>query len=118
MQINQLLRASFKPEFLNRIDEIIMFKPLDRDVQMKIVHKLLNELKARLENNNIKMTFTDELCQYVLDQSYNTIYGARPIKRFIQKNVETLIAKDIVASKVVPNKEYTVTYENNEIVVK
>lgn len=117
-QVNQLLRASFKPEFLNRIDEIIMFKPLDRDVQMKIVHKLLNELKARLENNNIKMTFTDELCQYVLDQSYNTIYGARPIKRFIQKNVETLIAKDIVASKVVPNKEYTVTYENNEIVVK
>ncbi len=117
-QVNQLLRASFKPEFLNRIDEIIMFKPLDRDVQMKIVHKLLDELKVRLENNNIKMIFTDELCQYVLDQSYNTIYGARPIKRFIQKNVETLIAKDIVASKVVPNKDYVVTYENNEIVVK
>ena len=117
-QVNQLLRASFKPEFLNRIDEIIMFKPLDRDVQMKIVHKLLDELKVRLENNNIKMIFTDELCQYVLDQSYNIIYGARPIKRFIQKNVETLIAKDIVASKVVPNKDYVVTYENNEIVVK
>ncbi len=117
-QVNQLLRASFKPEFLNRIDEIIMFKPLDRDVQMKIVHKLLDELKVRLENNNIKMTFTDELCKYVLEQSYNTVYGARPIKRFIQKNVETLIAKDIVASKIVPNKEYTVTYENNEIVIK
>ncbi len=117
-KVDQLLKSSFKPEFLNRIDEIIMFKPLNKDVQLQIVQKLLNELKHRLEQNNIKMTFTDELCNYILDESYNTIYGARPIKRFIQKNVETLIAKEIISSKIVPHKDYVLTFINNEIVIK
>ncbi len=101
----------FRPEFLNRIDEIVMFNPLSKDVQIKIVDKLLNELAIRLENNNIKVEFTNSLKKYVIDNSYNTTYGARPIKRFIQKNVETEIAKKIISSEITPNNFYLIDYQ-------
>ncbi len=116
-KVNELLRMSFKPEFLNRIDEIIMFNPLTKDVQMKIVDKLLNDLKTRLATNNIKMSFTNQLAKHILEESYNTTYGARPIKRYIQKNIETLIAHNIISSKIVPNVEYLADYQDNEFVI-
>ena len=94
------VHAHFRPEFLNRIDEIVMFNPLSKDVQIKIVDKLLNELRVRLNKNNIKVNFTNALKKYVIDNSYNTTYGARPIKRFIQKNIETEIAKKIISSEI------------------
>ena len=112
------LKLYFKPEFINRIDEIVLFHPLTRDVQFKIVQKLLNDLKMRLEANNIKITFTDELCKHILDESYDINFGARPLKRYIQKNVETIVAKDIITSTIKPNESYTVDYVNGEIVVK
>lgn len=96
------VHAHFRPEFLNRIDEIVMFNPLSREVQIKIVDKLLNDLRNRLEKNNINVEFTDGVRKYVIDNSYNTTYGARPIKRFIQKNIETEIAKKIISSEVQP----------------
>lgn len=117
-KVNDLLRRSFKPEFLNRIDEIIMFNPLTKDVQMKIVDKLLHDLQERLANNNIKMSFTNQLANHILEESYNTTYGARPIKRYIQKNVETLIAHDIISSKIIPNIEYVTDYQNDDFVIK
>ncbi len=100
----------FRPEFLNRIDEIVMFNPLSKEVQIKIVDKLLNDLKMRLEQNGIKVDFTNALKKYVIDSSYNTTYGARPIKRFIQKNIETEIAKQIIASTIEANHYYVIDY--------
>lgn len=117
-KVDDLLRRSFKPEFLNRIDEIIMFNPLTKDVQMKIVDKLLHDLQERLANNNIKMSFTNQLANHILEESYNTTYGARPIKRYIQKNVETLIAHDIISSKIIPNIEYVADYQNDDFVIR
>ena len=110
------VHAHFRPEFLNRIDEIVMFNPLSREVQIKIVDKLLNDLRNRLEKNNINVEFTDGVRKYVIDNSYNTTYGARPIKRFIQKNIETEIAKKIISSEVQPTKSYTIDYQGKLIV--
>ena len=111
------VHAHFRPEFLNRIDEIVMFNPLSKDVQIKIVDKLLNELRVRLNKNNIKVNFTNALKKYVIDNSYNTTYGARPIKRFIQKNIETFLAHSIIQSDLEPKKEYLLDYENNQCVL-
>ena len=117
-KVMELVKASFKPEFLNRIDEIILFNPLSKDVQCKIVEKMLRDLSQRLEKNNIRVEFTDNLKQYVLDNSYNTTYGARPIKRFIQKNIETLLAKSIISSEIVPYKHYLVDFVDGNISIK
>ena len=116
--IENILHSSFKPEFLNRIDEIVYFNYLDKDVQLKIVDKMLNDLKGRLENEYYVVDFTDSLKEYILDQAYNKEFGARPIKRYIQHNVETVLARKIIDGTLKPKNKYTVDYINNEIVVK
>ena len=116
-KVMELVHQNFKPEFINRIDEIVMFKPLSKDVQIKIVDKMLNELKARLEGNNIKVNFSNDLKKYIIDNSYNTTFGARPIKRFIQKNVETEIAKRIITNEISPYVNYLVDYKDGKLVV-
>ena len=116
--IEKILHSSFKPEFLNRIDEIVYFNYLDKDVQLKIVDKMLNDLKGRLENEYYVVDFTDSLKEYILDQAYNKEFGARPIKRYIQHNVETVLARKIIDGTLKPKTKYTVDYINNEIVVK
>ena len=116
--IEKILHRSFKPEFLNRIDEIVYFNYLDKPVQLKIVDKMLNDLKGRLENEYYVVDFTDSLKEYILDQAYNKEFGARPIKRYIQHNVETVLARKIIDGTLKPKNKYTVNYINNEIVVK
>ncbi len=116
--IKQLLRQYFKPEFLNRIDEIILFNPLTKDVQIKIVEKLLNDLNLRLEANNIKVVFTDNVKNYILNMSFDITFGARPLKRFISKNIETFIAKKILENKIVPNHIYTIDVDNQVLVIR
>ena len=116
--IEKILHSSFKPEFLNRIDEIVYFNYLDKDVQLKIVDKMLNNLKGRLENEYYVVDFTDSLKEYILDQAYNKEFGARPIKRYIQHNVETVLARKIIDGTLKPKNKYIVDYINNEIVVK
>ena len=116
--IEKILHSSFKPEFLNRIDEIVYFNYLDKPVQLKIVDKMLNDLKGRLENEYYVVDFTDSLKEYILDQAYNKEFGARPIKRYIQHNVETVLARKIIDGTLKPKNKYTVDYINNEIVVK
>lgn len=108
----------FRPEFLNRIDEIVMFNPLSKEVQIKIVDKLLNELKTRLEKNNIYVDFSNQVKSFVIENSYNTNYGARPIKRFIQKNIETEIAKKIISSEIEPQCLYMVDFRGKIVVNK
>jgi ATP-dependent clp protease ATP-binding subunit len=112
------VQSHFRPEFLNRIDEIVMFNPLSRDVQIKIVSKLLNELKLRLEKNNIHVEFSNRVNSFIIENSYNTNYGARPIKRFIQKNIETEIAKKIISSEIEPQASYLIDFDGKLIVKK
>lgn len=114
-QVQDLLKQNFKPEFLNRIDEIITFHPLHKDVQIKIVGKLLKDLDMRLLSQGINITFTDTLKQYILDQSYNEEYGARPVKRYIQKYIETFIATKIIKGDIKPEIPYVLDAINHEI---
>ena len=90
------LRGNFRPEFLNRLDEIIMFKPLTKDNIGGIVELLLDELNARLVDRDLHIELTDAAKTYVIDNGYDPVYGARPLKRFLQKNVETLAARVIL----------------------
>ena len=117
-KVNELLKRTFKPEFLNRIDETIMFKPLNKEVQIKIVDKLLNILKERLKEEYISIEFTKNINNYVIDNSFSLEYGARPVKRFIQREIETLLAKAIIRGDIDKNRIYTVDCINNEIVIK
>ena len=117
-QIDVLLHHTFKPEFLNRIDEIITFNPLSKDVCIKIVDKMLNELLIRLKENKIHIEFTDSLKEYVIDSSFSYEFGARPIKRFISKNIETLLASKIISEEIKPLNNYVVDYENSNVIIK
>lgn len=111
--VMSLVHKNFKPEFINRIDEIVMFNPLGKDVQIKIVDKLLNDLKNRLASNNILVKFSTKVKEYIIDNSYNETFGARPIKRFIQKNVETIIAKSIIEGTIIPYINYYIDYSKD-----
>ena len=117
-EVNELLHQTFKPEFLNRIDEIVYFKPLNKDTQMKIVDKMLNQLNDRLKESYYSFSFSTSLKQYILDSAYSVNYGARPIKRFIQNEVETLIATKIISGEINTKEKYLVDYINNEIIIK
>ncbi|MCC8150335.1 MAG: ATP-dependent chaperone ClpB [Lachnospiraceae bacterium] len=94
------LRASFRPEFLNRLDEIILFKPLTKDNIGNIIHLLMNELNDRLRDREISVELTPEAESFIVEHGYDPVYGARPLKRFLQKHVETLSAKLILADEV------------------
>ena len=106
--VEKLLHQTFKPEFLNRIDEIVYFNPLTKGVQYKIVEKMLNELKARLAGQYYQVDFTKKLKDYVLENAYSPVYGARPIKRFIQDKVETALAEKIVKGELNTTDAYSV----------
>lgn len=116
-KVDHMLHQTFKPEFLNRIDEIITFHPLHKEVQIKIVEKMLSDLQKRLEENEIHVQFSDRIKEYIIEQSFNYEFGARPIKRFIQKNIETFLAHSIIQSDLEPKKEYLLDYENNQCVL-
>ena len=94
------LRGNFRPEFLNRLDEIIMFKPLTKDNIGNIIHLLMQDLNKRLVDREISVELTPAAEQYIVDHGYDPVYGARPLKRFLQKHVETLSAKLILADEV------------------
>ena len=95
-----------------------MFKPLNKEVQIKIVDKLLSILKERLKEEYISIEFTNNINNYVIDNSFSIEYGARPVKRFIQREIETLLAKAIIRGDIDKNRIYTVDCINNEIVIK
>jgi len=94
------LRGHFRPEFLNRLDEIIMFKPLTKGNIGNIINLLITDLNKRLSDREITVELTDAAKQYIVDNGYDPVYGARPLKRFLQKHVETLSAKLILADEV------------------
>ena len=116
-EVEQLLHQTFKPEFLNRIDEIVYFKPLGKETQLKIVDKMLNQLNNRLKESYFSFEFSDALKKYILDSAYSPTFGARPIKRFIQNEVETRIATKIIAQEVDTKSKYLVDYKDNQITI-
>jgi ATP-dependent Clp protease ATP-binding subunit ClpB len=117
-KVDMLLHQTFKPEFLNRIDEIVYFNPLNKETQGKVVDKMLNLLNERLKENYYSFDFSNKLKEYILESAYSPIYGARPIKRFIQNKVETVIANEIISQKVDTKHKYLVDYNDKEVVIK
>ena len=117
-KVEALLHQTFKPEFLNRIDEIVYFSPLSKETQSEIVDKMLNNLNDRLKESYYSFEFSDALKSWILDSAYSPVYGARPIKRFIQNKVETIIANKIISQEVDTKHKYLVDYQNDEVVVK
>ncbi|MBQ8983639.1 MAG: AAA family ATPase, partial [Lachnospiraceae bacterium] len=109
------LRAHFRPEFLNRLDETIMFKPLTKENIGGIVELLLADLNQRLADRDIRIQMTDAAKSYVIDQGYDPIYGARPLKRYIQKNVETLVARLILSDQLGLNQTVTIDVKDGAL---
>ena len=115
--VEKILHTSFKPEFLNRIDEIVYFNSLSKEVQYKVVEKMLNDLKKRLLNEYYVVDFTNSIKDYVLDNAYSPDFGARPLKRFIQHNVETVLAKMIIEQELKTGKKYIVDYDKSKGII-
>ena len=116
--VGELLRRSFRPEFLNRLDEIIYFSPLTREDVRKITDITVASLSERLSENRITVKISDRAKEYIIDSSYDSLYGARPLKRFLQSEIETLIAKKIIGDNVAPDSEICVDYEDGKLKIE
>lgn len=116
--VDMLLRRSFRPEFLNRLDEIIYFKPLTREDVGKIVSLAIKALEGRLEDKRLFVTVTDAAREHIITSSYDPIYGARPLKRFISSKVETLIAKKLLSEDVAPESHIEVDYDGTNLITR
>ncbi|PWM70465.1 MAG: type VI secretion system ATPase TssH, partial [Bacillota bacterium] len=117
-EVNKLLKAHFRPEFLNRLDEIVFYKPLAKEEIGSIVDLMLASLEKRLADKQLKLNVTEEAKRFIVENGYDPVYGARPLKRFIQHNVETLIAKHIIANEYLPDTEVKVSADENGLFVE
>ena len=116
-EVNKLLKTQFRPEFLNRLDEIVFYKPLTQSETKSIVGLLLKGLKSRLEEKELHLEISEKAIDYIVSAGYDPVFGARPLKRFIQSNVETLIAKKIVAGSLKPNDVLLLDVEDGQLAV-
>ncbi len=116
-QVQALLKRSFRPEFLNRLDEIVFYKPLTRDNIASIIDIQIDDLQKRLEDKELKVVLTPDAKKYVIDNGYDPVYGARPLKRFLQRKVETLIARKIVAGDIHDGSILTVDEDGGQLTV-
>ena len=117
-QVQHLLKTHFRPEFLNRIDEIVFYKPLTREQIGHIVDLMMKNLNHRLEDKQLSITLTPAAKELIIDQGFDPVYGARPLKRYLQSHVETLVARRIIAADVAPGTALQVDAENGQLVVK
>ena len=117
-QVEALLKQSFRPEFLNRLDEIVFYKPLTKENITGIIDLLIDGLNKRLEPQEISVRLTGEAKDEIIDRSYDPAFGARPLRRYLQHTVETLIAKKLIAGDVTPGTVLTVAVQNGELVVE
>jgi ATP-dependent Clp protease ATP-binding subunit ClpC len=117
-QVIKYIEHRFRPEFLNRIDEIIIFKPLTTTEVMKILDILINNLNQKLKENQIEVELTDKLKEYIIEKGYSVVYGARPLKRVFQKVIENELAKLILQDKITPNSKVILNIENDKIQIK
>lgn len=113
--VQAMLRQHFRPEFLNRIDEIILFRPLNREIVKKIIDKFIAELQERLVEQRITLQLDEQAKEYIARYGYEPQFGARPLRRFMQRDLETKVARSIIAGEVTENDRITVTVENDDL---
>ena len=116
-KVSQLLKQSFRPEFLNRLDEIVYYKPLTKDNITKIIDLLIKDLTSRLDDKQLKLDITPLAKELIIENGYDPIYGARPLKRYLQSKVETLIAKTIIANDLQPGNTIQIGARNGDFTV-
>ena len=112
------LKHTFKPEFINRIDEIIIFKSLDKKVVYEILDKIISDIEKRLDDKKITLKLTDKAKDFIINNSYDEKYGARPIKRFVSRNLETLLANEIINDNIKFGEEVNIDEEDNKLVIR
>ena len=117
-KVMDLLKHSFRPEFLNRLSEIILYKPLKKSEVDKILDLLIVDLNKRLADRQIEIKLTDDARKYLIDNGYDAVYGARPLKRFVQKKLETLIARKILEQAIVPKSKVIVGFDGTGLTVE
>ena len=116
--MDELLKRSFRPEFLNRLDEIVCYKPLTKENITHIIDLLLVELNGRLAEKQLTVELTGEARQFILDSAYDPAFGARPLRRFVQHTVETLISRRIIAGQLAPGDTLIVDCVDGELDVE
>lgn len=116
--VMQILQSEFKPEFLNRVDDIILFKPLTLADIKGIVEKLVEELQIRLADQEITITISDDAKAFIAEEAYDPVYGARPLKRYIVRHVETPLAREIVSGKIMPHSSVEIDLADKEFTFK
>ena len=116
--VMQEVREHFRPEFINRIDEIIVFHPLSKEAIAKILDKIIHDIEKRLADVNLKINLTDKAKDELINTGYDINYGARPLKRLVSRTLETMLAKMIIEGKIKPNDTVTIDYENNNYIIK
>ena len=117
-QVQALLRRSFRPEFLNRLDEIVFYKPLTKENVTKIIDLQIDKLNARLEDQQIKVELTDAAKSAIVDASYDPQYGARPLRRYVQHTVETMLSKRLLRGDILPNQTVTVDAVDGQLEIR
>ena len=113
-----MLKQSFRPEFLNRLDEIVFYKPLSRDNIKDIIDLQLADLQKRLDQKQITLQLTDNAKQFIIDKAYDPIYGARPLKRFLQSHVETMLGRKIIADEIAPDSTVVLDSDGEELLFR
>ena len=116
-QVEGMLKTQFRPEFLNRLDEIVFYKPLTRGEIDRIVDLQVDDLNRRLADKQLSVRLTQAARSFIVAQGYDPVYGARPLKRFMQRSVETLIARKLIAEDVQPRTELLVDYDGDKLVI-
>ena len=116
--INEALKEQFKPEFLNRLDDIIIFRKLTKEEAGKICYKIIDGLSARLKDRNITLSISDAAMDKLLDEGYNDMYGARPLKRVVQKRIEDRLSDEILANHILPGETVTVDVKDDELIFR
>ena len=117
-QVMQDVREHFRPEFINRIDEVIVFNPLTKEAIGHILNKIIKEIENRLKDINLKINLTDKAKEQLIEDGYDINYGARPLKRLVSRTIETMLSKKIIAGEIKPNDTITIDYENNNYIIK
>lgn len=117
-KVYEELKKTFKPEFLNRIDEIIMFKSLSKDIIYNILDNIINNIQDRLSDKRIKINLTENAKKHIIENSYDNEYGARPIKRYVSRNIESLIANNIIENNIDFNSTVTIDVQDDKYIIK
>ena len=116
--VSELLKRSFRPEFLNRLDEIVFYKPLTKENIHGIVDLLIADLNKRLKDKQLKVEISDAAKEHIIDSAYDPIYGARPLKRFIQSKVETLLAREIIGGEIEPDSVIYIDFDGSNLTIQ